>query len=427
MSGADTVGDAVVAGAGAGELEDAIRASKRKKRDRDSAFESPTPDGVCSNCSTTLSGPVCHSCGQTADNYHRPVWELLTEVLDGLFGIEGRLWRTLPPLMFQPGKLTKSYLSGVRARFVMPFRLYLTASVLFFLIFFSVNSLIPSLGEAEMEAAQEGLAAAQEQLEQNAGPLPERLAQEGLSPEEIEEIRAQMEASGLGLDNLSEALGDPEVRARTVSDWREQMKSGLCQSLTPEDCPRAETPETPKGEALPGTPELRDGDLVIPAGEGINFTVDDMNGWPYSVRVAVRDQLSRAVDDNGAAALRMFQELVPTAMFFMLPIYALLLGVTHFYKRGYFYYDHVVVSLHFHAFIFFLFLLMLPIGAVIGGWSVLVLFLWSNYYLYRIHRVVYSHGRFSSFLRTIFMDIVYLVVLSIAMSVLFIASVLLFP
>jgi len=417
----------VVAGAGAGELEDAIRASKRKKRDRDSAFESPTPEGVCSNCATTLSGPVCHSCGQTADNYHRPVWELLTEVLDGLFGIEGRLWRTLPPLMFQPGKLTKSYLSGVRARYVMPFRLYLTASVLFFLIFFSINSLIPNLGEDEVDAVQTGLNVAQEQMEDNAGALTERLAQEGLSPEEVAEIQAQIDAAGVGLENLSEAMDDPEIQARTLSDWREQMKSGLCQSLTPEDCPRVETPEAPDGETLPGTPELRDGDLVIPTGEGINFTVDDMNGWPYSVRVAVRDQLSRAVDDNGAAALRMFQELVPTAMFFMLPIYALLLGVTHFYKRGYFYYDHVVVSLHFHAFIFFLFLLMMPIGAIIGGWSVLVLFLWSNYYLYRIHRVVYSHGRFSSFLRTIFMDIVYLLVLSIAMSVLFIASVLLFP
>lgn len=417
----------MVAGAGAGELEDAIRASKRKKRDRDSAFESPTPEGVCSNCATTLSGPVCHSCGQTADNYHRPVWELLTEVLDGLFGIEGRLWRTLPPLMFQPGKLTKSYLSGVRARYVMPFRLYLTASVLFFLIFFSINSLIPNLGEDEVDAVQTGLNVAQEQMEDNAGALTERLAQEGLSPEEVAEIQAQIDAAGVGLENLSEAMDDPEIQARTLSDWREQMKSGLCQSLTPEDCPRVETPEAPDGETLPGTPELRDGDLVIPTGEGINFTVDDMNGWPYSVRVAVRDQLSRAVDDNGAAALRMFQELVPTAMFFMLPIYALLLGVTHFYKRGYFYYDHVVVSLHFHAFIFFLFLLMMPIGAIIGGWSVLVLFLWSNYYLYRIHRVVYSHGRFSSFLRTIFMDIVYLLVLSIAMSVLFIASVLLFP
>jgi hypothetical protein len=329
--------------------------------------------------------------------------------------------------MFQPGKLTKSYLSGVRARYVMPFRLYLTASVLFFLIFFSINNLIPSLGQDEVEAVQSGLTAAQEQMEENSEGLNERLAQEGLSPEEVAEIQAQIDAAGVGLDNLAEAMDDPEIQARTLSDWREQMKAGLCQSLTPEDCPRVETPEAPDGETLPGTPELRDGDLVIPAGEGINFTVDDMNGWPYSVRVAVRDQLSRAVDDNGAAALRMFQELVPTAMFFMLPIYALLLGVTHFYKRGYFYYVHVVVSLHFHAFIFFLFLLMMPIGAIIGGWSVLVLFLWSNYYLDRLHRVVDSHGRFSSFLRTIFMDIDYLLVLSIAMSVLFIATVLLVP
>ncbi|WP_300532759.1 DUF3667 domain-containing protein [Maricaulis sp.] len=431
MSGADTVGDAVVAGAGAGELEDAIRASKRKKRDRDSAFDSPTPDGVCSNCSTTLSGPVCHSCGQTADNYHRPVWELMAEVLDGLFGIEGRLWRTLPPLMFQPGKLTKSYLSGVRARYVMPFRLYLTASVLFFLIFFSINSLIPSLSMNDVEAAQEGLAVAQEEMETRSEDLANQLAQEGLSAEDVAAVQAQIEAAGLGLEGLSETLDDPEAAARTLNDWRNELKSGLCQSLTPEDCPREEaasdTPAAGEELAAGDTYINEDGDLVMGAGDGINLSVDGMEGSPYALRAAVRDQLSRAVDDNGAAAMRMFQELIPTAMFFMLPIYALLLGMTHFYKRGYFYYDHVVVSLHFHAFLFFLFLLMMPIGAVIGAWSVLILIIWSNYYLYRMHRVVYSHGRFSSILRTLFMDLVYLIILSVAMSLLFIASVMMFP
>ena len=139
MSGSDAVTDAVVGGSAGGEIADAIQASKRRKGSRFSVFGSPTPDGTCSNCATELSGPVCHSCGQTSDTYHRPIWDLLMDVLDGVFGLEGRLWRTLPPLMFQPGKLTRKYLSGVRARYVMPFRLYLTASVLFFLAFSMVN------------------------------------------------------------------------------------------------------------------------------------------------------------------------------------------------------------------------------------------------------------------------------------------------
>ena len=109
MSGSDSISDGIIADSAGGELADAIRNSKRKKRNRESAFQSPTEDGVCSNCGTKLSGPVCHSCGQTADGYHRPIWELFAEVFDGLFGVEGRLWRTVPPLMFQPGKLTRQY------------------------------------------------------------------------------------------------------------------------------------------------------------------------------------------------------------------------------------------------------------------------------------------------------------------------------
>ena len=168
MSASDTISDAVIGGAGEGAVGDALGTTRRRRRERATKFPPPTPPGQCSNCETRLSGPVCHSCGQSADHFHRPIWELITDVIDGLFGLEGRLWRTLPPLLFQPGRLTRSYLSGVRARYVMPFRLYLTASVLFFFAFFALDALDqgdlnidagsdPALSEADLEDTLEGL------------------------------------------------------------------------------------------------------------------------------------------------------------------------------------------------------------------------------------------------------------------------------
>jgi hypothetical protein len=46
---------------------------------------------------------------------------------------DSRLWRTLAALMFKPGFLTQEFLSGRRARYLPPVRLYLVLSLAFFL------------------------------------------------------------------------------------------------------------------------------------------------------------------------------------------------------------------------------------------------------------------------------------------------------
>jgi len=408
MSGSDVVSDAVIAGSGAGELEDAIRNSKRAKRDRESAFASPTPDGVCSNCETKLSGPVCHSCGQTSDNFHRPVWELVMEVLDGLFGIEGRLWRTVPALLFQPGKLTRRYLSGVRARYVLPFRLYLTASVLFFLLMFTVNSATNGTaiqpGENPLDEAQmEELSNLDEaDLEGLAGYMSE---------EQIARIREQAEQA---VRDAEDASGDPVAQAALQEEWKRDAINGLRAALIPEDYPELiEDPDV--AEAL--------GAERVELAEDFTMDVNGLDELPLDIRRFLVSAGENVINDGGDQLWSDLKRLIPQMMFVMLPLYALILSVTHFYKRGYFFYDHLVVSLHFHAFLFFFFILLMGLGLIIGpGLSVTLLFLWSNYYLYRVHRVVYSHGRFSSILRTIFMDFSYLILLSMgATIVMFIA------
>jgi hypothetical protein len=50
------------------------------------------------------------------------------------FAAEGRLWRTLATLVSHPGKLTNEYLAGRKGKYVLPLRLYLTVSVVFFLL-----------------------------------------------------------------------------------------------------------------------------------------------------------------------------------------------------------------------------------------------------------------------------------------------------
>jgi hypothetical protein len=57
--------------------------------------------------------------------------------------------------------------------------------------------------------------------------------------------------------------------------------------------------------------------------------------------------------------------------------------------------------------------------AVGWGWVSVGLLIYSNAYLYRIHRVTYGRGRFSSVLRTLTLDFLYFIMLSIGLGIAF--------
>lgn len=66
---------------------------------------------------------------------HAPtLGEFVHEFVAHYVALEGALWRTLRMLLTQPGQLTREYMAGRRRRFVLPLRLYLTASFVFFLV-----------------------------------------------------------------------------------------------------------------------------------------------------------------------------------------------------------------------------------------------------------------------------------------------------
>ncbi|MCW3834647.1 DUF3667 domain-containing protein [Sphingomonas canadensis] len=90
--------------------------------------------GTCLNCGTALIGPHCHQCGQTA-HIHRSLGAIGHDILHGVVHFEGKLWHTLPLLAFRPGKLTRRYIEGERARFVSPIALFLFSIFTLFAVF----------------------------------------------------------------------------------------------------------------------------------------------------------------------------------------------------------------------------------------------------------------------------------------------------
>jgi len=89
---------------------------------------------ACLNCGAALSGPFCATCGQRDVPPYPSVRELAVDAVSEFSGWDGRLASTLRALVRHPGLLTHEFLEGRRARYISPLRLYLTASLVYFLI-----------------------------------------------------------------------------------------------------------------------------------------------------------------------------------------------------------------------------------------------------------------------------------------------------
>jgi hypothetical protein len=133
---------------------------------------------LCLNCGTPVSGNFCPACGQETTLHVPSAGEFLHEFIGHYVALEGKLWQSMTLLLFKPGRLTLEYLQGKRVRYVLPLRLYLTFSIIFFALFKFAGSEI-NIGDkkpsaevrAEAQKAREQLrTAVADATHQGGGP-----------------------------------------------------------------------------------------------------------------------------------------------------------------------------------------------------------------------------------------------------------------
>ncbi len=110
---------------------------------------------LCANCTTERvpGARFCHACGQSAQERTPTVAQMMRDYGHQYVGLEGALWHTLKLLVLRPGRLTLEYLRGRRRRYVHPIRLYLTISILCFLVL-QLLSLRVDFGQVEREMSK---------------------------------------------------------------------------------------------------------------------------------------------------------------------------------------------------------------------------------------------------------------------------------
>lgn len=87
----------------------------------------------CLNCDAPLNGAYCSQCGQQVRDADVSLRELLHEAAETFTNVDGAGLRSFVGLLWPPGRFTRDYLAGRRARYLPPLRLYLLCSLAFVL------------------------------------------------------------------------------------------------------------------------------------------------------------------------------------------------------------------------------------------------------------------------------------------------------
>lgn len=94
-------------------------------------------DSRCLNCGHSLNEETdnfCQLCGQLNNIKKETAWEMVRELAGDFLHLDSKVTRNLKPLLFYPGKLTLEYIAGRRARYFHPVRLFLTVTVIMFIV-----------------------------------------------------------------------------------------------------------------------------------------------------------------------------------------------------------------------------------------------------------------------------------------------------
>ena len=311
--------------------------------------QSASVDGEpCRNCEAPVHDRYCTNCGQLAQNFHRPITGLVSEVLGDFLSLDGRIARTIPSLLVNPGRVTRDYLDGKRQRFVPPFRLFLLSSFLFFLVLFAMGDSSGLFSAASLR-------------------IDDDLRSGSIALEDTESPEAEV---------------SPPVEVPTP------------ETGTEEDAPAASTIETPADIQSLTQREYRSAVL-----DRLELDTDLTEEEKRELRRLIEG--GGDVFENRYLVYRAIRDWAPRLAFMFAPFLVLCLILVFPFRKGVYVYDHVITALHFQTWLYFLSTVALFFMWLHQYWFGWVLFLAPPVYIYRLLRRVYGTRRLSGVLRTI--------------------------
>jgi hypothetical protein len=330
----------------------------------------------CQNCGAGMQGPYCHRCGQRDFEFHRSFGHVFLEALENFFHFDEKFFRNVITLLFRPGQLSADFNAGRRAAQMPPFRLYLFISVLFFLV---------------------------RLLEGTGGDLPGgRITGNHEGRQELAEAVAEKAAKS----------ADPAVRQHLL-ELQQRLLDPARKPVTMTAAERKDLPIVLGREV--------EQELAQPFATGANSAPDADS--PLRIggdAKKARSPLEKALTERTDYALRHQEEIkeayvhaVPKMLLLCLPFFALYTRVL-FRRSGLVYLQHLIVSVHYHTFVFLWWMIMEGWGGLAGlispylGAAVSVsMGVWMVLYPLLMLRRLFGQGWLKTMFKTVVLSTVY--------------------
>lgn len=363
---------------------------------------SETPLCACPNCGAPVHGPYCYACGQSEKGMIRHLSEVMSDLADIVFNVDSRIFRSLWDLYVRPGYLTTEYLTGRRARYVTPFRLFFFLTII---AFFAIQSAIP---ETVIHLDDDSLALAE---------TPEQVTQRVDAT--IAEMTGVRNAPGLphiAIAGIEKGMQDVRDRgSERIREIGEETSTKLADGT-------AAAGEPKKGALfeLEGKPWDAKANPVR-----VEWLSDGINGRINHTLERMQNNIDSARKQPGRLLAGWFAVL-PQTLFVLMPLFAVLLKVFYIFKRR-LYMEHLLVALHSHAFIFMSVLVILGLGLLGGlaagrpwlstalGWLAALAWIWLFLYLFLMQKRVYGQGWLMTLIKYGVVGISYSMILSFAL------------
>ena len=371
----------------------------------------------CENCDALLHGEFCHQCGQSIHNPVRHAGHAIEEVFESFWHLDGRLLRTLRDLMV-PGRTAVEYLAGHRQRYMPPLRLFVVMSLLAFFvgrlaIHFDDKPMTPDVDVSAILQSQ-----TVEEVERNRDRMLAELEEgrrqgKAFPGVEATVIAAQVKIQGEAANRIVELTpgkATSSAAAPLAGRAAEDMSSG--RELLSMDNQAWDARANPVDiKWLPGF----------------------VNQWLTGRAVRAMENIA-SMEDRPDRWFQAFMTSLPSALFVLVPLFALMLKLAYLFKHR-LYLEHMVVTLYSHVFLLMALTLVFVLMAI-SGWAglhapwlswlcrilIVVLLAWMPAYLLLMQKRVYAQGWLVTLAKYAVIGFVYIQLLAAMASMMFLVT-----
>lgn len=369
----------------------------------------------CENCHALLQGEFCHRCGQSIHNPVRHAGHAIEEVFESFWHLDGRLFRTLRDLLV-PGRTTLEYLAGHRQRYLPPLRLFMIMSLLAFF----VGKLTIHVDREPVSLGVDTSAITGSKTVEEVQRNRERM---------LAEIEKSRNGDKKGLPGVDPALIAAQVQIEGEASNRiTELKHGVASSPAAGDA--AFGRRKSQGALFSSGNEVWD-----PARNPVNidWLPAFANQWLTGQLIHGRENIERM---NGRPDLmfQAFMTSLPSALFLLVPVFALMLKIAYVFKRR-LYLEHLVVALYSHVFLLMTLTVVFLLIALVAwvpphvDWLAVcakvvmgALLAWVPIYLLLMQKRVYRQGWPMTMLKYSVIGIAYIYLLAFAAGVMFVVT-----